>query len=73
MQDVLVEIAKQTPLTAALIWVIIYFKAQLKEEREEVKELNMIIREQQKENIEAMNECNNVMKELTSVIKYGKS
>ena len=72
MEELFIEIAKQTPLTGALIWVIVYFKGQLKDEREEVKELNMIIREQQKENIEAMNEVNTVIKELTSIIKYGK-
>lgn len=72
MEEVLIEIGKQTPLTAALIWVIIYFKGQLKEEREEVKELNMVIRDQQKESIEAMNEVNSVLKELTSIIKYDK-
>lgn len=72
MEEIFVEIAKQSPLTGALIWVIVYFKARLKEEREEIRELNMIIRDQQKENIEAMNEVNSVIKELTTVIKYGK-
>jgi hypothetical protein len=72
MQEFLIEIGKQTPLTGALIWVIVYFKSELKKEREEVKGLNLIIRGQQKENIEAMNDVNNILKELTSVIKYGK-
>lgn len=73
MEEILLEIARQTPLTGALIWAIIYFKKELKAEREENRELNLLIRDQQKEAIGTMNEANSILKELTSVIKYGKS
>ncbi len=38
-----------------LVWIIIYLKGELKEEKAHNKELNIIIREQQKDIIDAVN------------------
>lgn len=72
MEEALLEIAKQAPLTALLIIAVRYLVNKNNEKDEHIKELNLVIRDQQKEGIETMNEVNNVIKELTSVIKYGK-
>ncbi len=55
MNEALLEIAKQTPLTLVLVYFIMYLKGELKEERNHNKELNIVIREQQKELIDAVN------------------
>lgn len=72
MEQALLEIAKQAPLTALLIIAVRYLVKENKTKDQEIKELNMIIRDQQKEGIEAMGEVNGVLKELTTIIKYGK-
>lgn len=72
METVLIELAKATPSIGILLWVVWYFKGELKREREDNKELNIVIREMQKEMLEVLQNFTNATKELTNAIKYGK-
>lgn len=69
MNEALIEIAKQVPLTAALIIAVRYLVKKNEKLEEENKHLNIIIREQQKDSIEAIRDNTEVMQ---TFIKYGK-
>jgi hypothetical protein len=72
MEEALAKIAEHSPWAILLIIAVRYLVKKLDRKEEEIKELNLVIRDQQKEGIETMNEVNNILKELTSIIKYGK-
>lgn len=67
MNEALIEIAKQVPLTAALIIAVRYLVKKLDAKEAEIKDLNMIIRQQQQDAIDAMSEQTKVNEKL---IKY---
>lgn len=72
MEEILLEIAKQTPLTGALIWVIIYLKKELEKERVYNKKLIEEDRERHQELIEGQKSQTDVNNKFIEYIKHGK-
>lgn len=73
MEEILLKLAEHGAIITVLVFIYLDKRKENKELKEENKELNLAIRDQQKENIEVMNAVNSALKELISLIKYGKS
>lgn len=72
-QTAIIELLKAGTAIGILSWVVIYFKGELKREREENKLLNVVIRDMQKEMIQVMQKFTEAIKELTNAHKNGKN
>ncbi len=66
---ILFELAKIAPVVGVLIWVTIYFKAELKTKNEEIKELNNYIRENDKNTLITMGKLIDAIDGLKELIK----
>lgn len=69
MEEILLKLATITPVVGVLIWVVLYFKAEIKTKNDEIKELNKLLREQQKETVLAIEKMVQVVDSLKELIK----
>lgn len=67
--DILFEIAKIAPSIGILAYFLMYFQKQIAAKDEEIKELNSILREQQKDAINTMTKLTTVIEDLKDLIK----
>jgi hypothetical protein len=69
MQEILINLVSISPVVAVLIWVIIYFKKEIETKNSEIKELNLSLRDVQKESLLSINKMIDVVKDLKELIK----
>ena len=69
MEQLLIEIGKMAPSVGILVYFTYYFKTELKFKNDEIKELNIQLRENQKESIQAINRMNDIVEDLRDLIK----
>ena len=70
--DIVGQLVTVAPVVAVLIWVILHFRAEQKEYKSEIKELNEQLREEARESITVMAALNTTLKELITEIKTGR-
>ena len=70
--DILYNLANLAPVVAVLIYFIFYFRKELDNKNDEIKELNNSLRENQKETIITLNKLIIVIEDLKEVIKDSK-
>lgn len=66
MNDVLLEIAKQSALVAVLTYIIYWLKNKNEKQEEEIKELNKELRQEQASNIKAFGDITIIMKDIST-------
>lgn len=69
MDQLLLKLAGGGAVIAVLVYFILYFKSELASKNAEIKELNTILRNTQKETINAMNAMTDAVQHLTELIK----
>ena len=69
MEQFIIEIAKATPQIAILVYFVRYFQKQLGIKDVEIKSLNKILMEQQKDTINAMTSLTTVIEDIKELIK----
>ena len=67
--NILVDLIQLAPVVGVLVWVILFFRSELKDKSEEIKMLNDKLRENQLETINSVNRCTQVLGDLTLLIK----
>jgi len=67
--EIISNLITVAPVVAVLLWVVVYFRGELKSKDERIKELQDELRASDKENIKVMNELNITLKELVIEIK----
>lgn len=65
MEEILLGLAKISPIVAILIYVMWYLKSRLETKESEIKELNTQLRESEKSAIEAFNKISDVIKTMS--------
>lgn len=68
MEELLIKIAEISPVLGILIWVVVYFKGEVQAKNDEIKELNSLLREQQKDTLVAINKMTDVVESLKDLI-----
>lgn len=69
MEQLLTKLAELSPVIAILIYFIWYFKGALASKDAEIKELNTLLRDTQKETLLAINKMTDVVESLKELIK----
>lgn len=69
INDVLIEIAKQTPSIGILIYFVMYFQKDIRRKDEELIKLNDELRETEKESIRTLGKLIVVIEDLKELIK----
>jgi len=67
--DIVSQLVTVAPVVAVLLWVVIYFRGELKEKNEEIRELNAELRASEKEAISMTKDLNNTLQLLIAQIK----
>jgi hypothetical protein len=67
--EIISNLITVAPVVAVLLWVVLYFRSELKEKKEEIKTLNEELRETGKEFITVTKDLNATLKELITEIK----
>lgn len=66
MEDILLEIAKQSPLIAVLTLIIVWLKNKNEKKEDEIKELNKELRQEQSNNVKAFSDITLIMKDIST-------
>jgi len=69
MNELFLEFAKLTPVVGILIYFILFFKAELERKNVEIKELNTLLRDIQRESLNTMGKLTNVIEDLRDLIQ----
>ena len=67
--NIIAELFRITPQLGVLIYFVIYFQKQIGIKDSEIKELNTILRDQQKDAINTMTKLTTVIEDLKDLIK----
>lgn len=67
--DILSHLITVAPVVAVLLWVVIYFRGQVKKKEERIDTLNDELRASAKESITVMTALNQTLKELIAGLK----
>lgn len=68
MQEFLTDLAKISPIVGVLIYFIWYFQSEIKAKNDEIKQLNQLLRDQQKETLIAISKLTDVVESLKDLI-----
>lgn len=67
--EIISNLITVAPVVAVLLWVVLYFRKELKDKNEEIKILNGELRESSIENVVVMKDLNETLKDLIIEIK----
>jgi hypothetical protein len=65
MEEILISLAKSSPIVAILIYVLYWLKTRLEKREEEISTLNEKLRESEKTALEAFSKITDVLKQMS--------
>jgi len=69
MNEIFLELAKMSPIIGILGYFLWYFKSGLEHKNKELKELNTLLRDLQREGLNTMTKLTTVIEDLRNLIK----